>query len=94
MAVYLVTWNINRDKSNYSAVRAAFLKGMDAYENKQDSGLETVRFLSTTENADAITNRLRKNLDDNDRLFVANVNNGQHQGWLEQETWNWINARL
>jgi hypothetical protein len=94
MAVYIVMWNINREKPNYAAARTAFLKGVDAYQNMQDSGLETVRFISTTENADTVEGKLRKNLDNNDRLLVSKMNRGEHQGWLDRATWDWINARL
>lgn len=94
MSVYVVTWNINRNKSNYNAIREAFLKLVSTYQSKADSGLETIRFISTTESADTISAKLRKALDDNDRLLVSRMNSGQHQGWLDQETWDWINARL
>lgn len=94
MSVYFVTWNINRDKTNYASARAAFLKVVDTYQNRQDGGLETVRFLSTQESADTVSGKLRKALDDDDRLFVSRMTSGQHQGWLDKETWSWINARL
>ncbi|NOD62070.1 MULTISPECIES: hypothetical protein [unclassified Ruegeria] len=94
MAVYVVTWNLNKEKSNYAAARSAFIKQLETYTNKADSGLESVRFISTNQSADQVDAHLRKKLDTNDRLLVSKMNNGEHQGWLSKDTWEWINARL
>jgi hypothetical protein len=84
MAVYVVTWDLNREKPNYAQARAAFIKQLETYENKKDSGLDSVRFISTTSSADNIVNFLDKKLDDNDRLLVSRIRAGEHQGWLEK----------
>jgi hypothetical protein len=63
-------------------------------ENKNDPGLDSVRFVSTTSSATEIDAYLRQKLDNNDRLFVSRLNQGQHQGWLGKDVWTWINARL
>jgi hypothetical protein len=94
MTVYVVTWNLNKEKSNYSAARTAFIQQLESYTNKADSGLESVRFISTNQSADQVDAHLRKKLDANDRLLVSKMNNGEHQGWLSKDTWEWINARL
>jgi hypothetical protein len=90
----VVTWNINKERANYNQARDAFLKELETYENKKDNGLETVRFISTGSSAQAVSDKLQKKLDGNDRLFVSRVNSGQHQGWLNKDVWDWINARL
>lgn len=94
MSVYMVTWNLNKEHANYTAARTAFIKQLDSYSNKADSGLESVRFLQTDQTADQVSNFLCQNLDSNDRLLVSKMNVGQNQGWLLNETWEWINSRL
>jgi len=94
MAVYVVTWNLNREKSNYGQARAAFIQHLECMENVGDSGLESVRWVSTASTADQVSAYLRQKMDDDDRLFVSKLNSGQHQGWLSQAVWDWINARL
>lgn len=94
MAVYVVTWNLNKEGSTYTQAREAFLRHLNAYDNTKDAGLETVRFVSTTESANQIDEYLRQKLDGNDRLFVAKLNPGQYQGWLDKDVWEWIDARL
>lgn len=94
MAVYVVTWNLNLERLNYAQARQAFVQHLERYQNVKDSGLETVRWISTTETADQIDADLRQKLDSNDRLFVSRLNTGQYQGWLSKEIWDWINARM
>jgi hypothetical protein len=94
MSVYVVTWNLNKEGAAYQQARTTFLNQLGAYENTKDSGLETVRWISTNQTADQVSAHLRQKLDDNDRLFVSKVSSGSHQGWLSKTTWDWINSRL
>lgn len=94
MAVYIVTWNLNKEGSAYTQARDAFLRHLGKYQNVKDSSLETVRFISTAETASQISGYLRQRLDGNDRLFVSKLNASEHDGWLAQDVWTWIKARL
>jgi len=94
MAVYIVTWNLNKEGASYSKARAAFLEQLNKYDHKADSGLETVRWVSTTSSAAQVSDFLRQKLDDDDRLFVSKLHSGCHAGWLEKDVWAWIDARL
>ena len=94
MAVHLVTWDLNREKPNYAAARARFVGRLNEYETTHDQGLDSVRFVSTNWTAHQVSNDLKGYLDDNDRLVVTQLVSGFHQGWLSQEVWDWINARL
>lgn len=93
MAVYVVTWNLNRE-ANYDAKRTAFLKQLERHDNLSDSGLETVRWVSTSLSADALTDDLKQRLDNNDRLFVSRLVKGSYQGFLSKTSWSWIDQRL
>lgn len=93
MAVYLVTWNLNKEGAAYNAARAAFIKQLETYPNCADGGLETVRFIQTDQTAQTVNDFLRQKMDANDRLFVTKLVAGQRAGWLEQDTWNWLEAR-
>ena len=92
MPVYLVTWNLNKERRNYDDARKAFLGKLDAYVGIKDA-LESTRFIHTNATADEVTDDLRSEMDSDDRLFVCKVNPGQRQGWLSQAVWDWINAR-
>ncbi|MFL6726127.1 MAG: hypothetical protein ACJ8FS_06400 [Sphingomicrobium sp.] len=94
MAVYVVTWDLNKEEPNYASARAAFIRQLETYENTRDPGLDSVRFISTASGPNDIDGYLRQQLDTNDRLFVSKLISGQHQGWLNEDVWTWINARL
>lgn|GEM_PF-194235 len=94
MSVYLVTWDLNQEKPNYAAARTQFLTHLDRYDNTKDSGLDSVRFVSTNWSADQVSDDLRTKLDNNDRLVVTKLTSGAHQGWLSKAVWDWINAGL
>ncbi len=94
MSVYVVTWDLNREKPNYAQARAAFVQYLEVYENTRDAGLDSVRFISTPSSADQIDEYLRQKLDGNDRLIVTRLVAGGHQGWLHKDVWAWINQRL
>lgn len=90
MSVYLITWDLNKEKPNYAEARAKFVKELDGYENTKDVGLDSVRFISTNWSAQQISEDLEKKLDNNDRLVVVSLKDGSHQGWLSENTWDWI----
>lgn len=94
MAVYVVTWNLNKERQNYDASRRAFIQHLERYDNIKDSGLESVRWVSTASTATQVNQDLMSKLDKNDRLFVSQLTSGTHQGWLSQQVWDWINARI
>lgn len=94
MAVYVVTWNLNKERANYDTARREFITHLEKMENTKDSGLESVRFVSTTSSAQGVSDYLRQKMDDNDRLFVSRVFRGENAGWLDKTVWAWINARI
>lgn len=94
MSVYLVTWDINRARANYAQARLNLISHLARYDHIKDQGLDSVWFISSAQSADNIDADIRTKLDDNDRLIVTKMVTGQHQGWLHNSTWHWINARL
>ncbi|PPU76337.1 hypothetical protein ACCQ13_06285 [Xanthomonas sp. NCPPB 1638] len=94
MAVYVVTWNLNKERSNYDAARRQFIQHLERYANTQDSGLESVRWMQSTGTAQQLSDDLRQKLDNNDRLFVSKLSVDQYAGWLAKDVWDWIRPRL
>lgn len=93
MAVFLVSWNLNKEKANYQAARATFIAHLQRYPHTRDPGLETVWFLESGASAQAISDDLKTKLDDNDRLVVSRMRSGEYAGWLNKDVWTWIAAR-
>ncbi|RJF69607.1 hypothetical protein [Rhodopseudomonas palustris] len=94
MSIFLVTWDLNKQKLNYAQARQALIDHLSRYPHIYDQGLDSVWFLETSASADTLSADIRTKLDNNDTLIVTKLLPGQHQGWLSKETWNWINPRL
>lgn len=94
MGVFVVTWNLNKERANYAHARAEFIKHLDRYTNVGEGGLETVRWVQSNATAQQISDDLRTKLDDNDRIFVSKLAAGTHAGWLNKTTWDWITPKV
>lgn len=92
--VFLVTWDLNREAPNYHAARAKLIGRLQQFDHARDSGLDSVWFVSVNGSADALSEDLQRYIDRNDRLFVTKLVRGNHQGWLSQSVWDWINQRI
>ena len=84
MSVFLVTWDLNKQRSNYSQARQLLIDHLERYDHIKDQGLDSVWFLSWNGTADAMSADIQTRLDNNDRLMVTKLVNGQHQGWLDE----------
>lgn len=94
MAVYLVTWDLNKEKSGYANARTQLLSRLDKYESIKDSSLDSVRFVSTSWNVQQVVNDLLQYIDKNDSLFITKLEVDNYTGWLNKNTWDWIRVRL
>lgn len=95
MAVYLVTWNINKAGSLYTSARDKFLSGFNGLDvTYAGETLDTVVFVSTTLPINTLYDRLVKNLDENDRLMLNQVFKNCYAGFLDVKVISWLNARL
>jgi hypothetical protein len=94
MSVFLVTWDLNKQKANYNQARQLLIQKLSEYSHTKDPGLDSVWFIQSSSSADTISADLRTRMDDNDKLIVTKLASGQHQGWLARDVWDWINARI
>lgn len=95
MAVYLVTWNINKAGSLYTPARDKFLSGFSGLDvTYVGDTLDTIVFVSTALPINTLYNRLAKNLDGNDRLLLNQVFKNCYMGYLDKKVADWLNTRL
>ena len=94
MAAYLVTWNLNKERSNYDAARRMLISLIQQYDYTFDPGLESVRFILTSQTANQVYDRLKSALDGNDRIIISKMNRKEYWGQLNPTVWSWIDARL
>lgn len=93
MAIYLVTWDLN-DEVNYRRSRDVLIERLDRLENTLDSGLRSVRFVSTTSSAEQLRDYLIGALDKTDRIFVTRLRADECAWYMNTDVRDWINTRI
>lgn len=88
--VLLITYDLNKVKDYKRLYQAIGALG----ETKRDASLDSVWFVSTNHTPDQASDYLRKATDSDDHHIVTRLRNGDHQGWMSKEVWEWINVRL
>lgn len=88
MTAYCVSYDLNKAGQNYDALYEE-LKKSPNWCHPMDSTWVII----TNESAQQLSDRLRKHLDDNDRLLVIKVVR-PYAGWLTQEVWDWLDKNI
>ena len=89
MAILLITYKLNSKPSHdYAPLYDAIKKNCEKWWHY----LEDVWIVSTPSTADQLAHKLYPFILKTDRLLVAKLA-GQHQGWLPEDAWKWLNER-
>ena len=86
MATYCVSYDLNNPGQHYEPLYQELKKCAGWWHY-----LDSTWLVHTSESADNLAKRLLAVIDENDRLLVINVGK-DHQGWLPQKAWDWING--
>jgi len=86
--VYNVSYDLNKAGKDYKGLHDE-LKSTSGYFHLLDS----TWLLHTSESANQIWERLKKHVDSDDRILVAQITSNK-QGWLSKTAWEWLDARL
>jgi hypothetical protein len=88
MNIYLISYDLRTPGRNYTPLYDA----IKAYGDWQHP-MESFWTISTDDDANAIFNKLSPNIDNNDSLFIIQMDSKDMQGWLPKSFWEWINKR-
>ncbi|WP_026582141.1 hypothetical protein [Bacillus sp. J33] len=91
MAVYLITYDLNKSGQNYESLYKE-IKALGDWYHFMDSGWFVDVNTFTYPNATSINDKLIKVIDKNDWLFVTMVTSDRN-GWLPKDAWDWLNSR-
>lgn len=88
MAVYLISYDLNKQGQNYSALYEAikFCASSEPWH-----GLDSTWIIKSSMSASSISNKIREATDTNDRHLVVKITNDK-QGWLKKDEWSQINS--
>ena len=86
MAVYLATWDLNKEKTNYAQARSASIAAFGIFENiRHRSRFGAIRFPAAGPLI-RVQHIFRGKMDSNDKLIVSTMVSGSHQGWLSKRS--------
>lgn len=88
--VFEISYDLKKPGQNYVDVHNAIKSlGEDWFHP-----MESTWFVDTALSVNEVRDRLLSKIDATDRLFIVRVNKGQYAGWMDQEFWAWLDARL
>lgn len=86
--VHLITYDLHRPVQNYAGLHEEIKKLGSWWHH-----LESTWLVDTALTPQQVWERLASKVDKDDNVLVIRVT-GSHSGWLPQEAWNWLNARV
>lgn len=84
--IYSISYDLRQPGRNYADLYEAIKKIDSNYQHP----LESNWFVRTFESANDIYKKLRPYIDDNDFLFVIEINPLNRQGWMLRTFWDWL----
>jgi len=84
MKNYIVTYDLNKIGQDYDGLIKAIKNYQFAYP------LKSAWFIKTNQSATEVSKNLRQYIDENDRLFIGEINYNR-DGWLDKQYWNFLN---
>lgn len=87
--VFAVTYDLNKVGQDYPSLYRK-IEGL----GQSFHALQNLWLLSTNYSADTVRDELRKVIDANDMVFVAQLYKGSYSGWMSVEAHKWLEARL
>jgi hypothetical protein len=85
--VLLITYDLKRPGQDYSSLHAA-IKELGSWWHY----LESTWLVATGSSTLQVSERLRKEIDQNDSLLIIRVTK-DYSGWLAQDAWDWLNRQ-
>lgn len=90
MKIYSISYDLRQPGRNYSNL----YDRIKLLDSSCQHPLESNWFIRSNESAEKIYDFLRPYIDDNDLLFVTEINSQNKQGWMVRTFWNWINQSM
>jgi len=85
--IYAINYDLKKPGRDYSGLYDA-IKSCGAWWHY----LESTWLVDTNLNAEGVWKRIEAHFDRNDRALVIGITK-DHQGWLPNDAWEWINGR-
>lgn len=86
--LYIISYDLNNPGQDYTRLFQV-IESLGSTLHIQKS----VWLLKTAQNANQIATALHEQMDNNDILFVSELNKGNYQGWMNTDYWEWMKEK-
>ena len=86
MSKYCVSYDLNENHKDYDGLISA-IKDYNCIK-----ALYSTWFVKSDDSAQDIYKHLKPYIDNDDHLFVIEVNPSAKQGWMPKDIWTWLNS--
>lgn len=86
MSTYVVSYDLNKEHKDYDGLITA----INDFDCKK--ALYSTWFIKANCSASEIYEHLKAFIDDDDSLFVIELNLSNKQGWMPKDIWPWLNS--
>jgi hypothetical protein len=80
-----ISYDLNRPGQDYQDLYKTIKQA-----NSWAHLLESLWFIQTHETVNAWSDKLQKQVDGNDHLFLVDITGKPCQGWMNKEMWDWL----
>lgn len=88
--VYMITYDLNSAGQRYEEVIKAIKNSSISWCSYWKSSYLIKSNLSSNQ----IFDRIKPNIDSNDKVFIVEVNPSNYHGWLTQKEWDFIKTKI
>lgn len=85
MTKYVISYDLNKADKNYDGL----ISKIKTYNNIK--AIKSMWFIKTNDSSESIYNKLKLEIDNNDYLFIGEINNNCY-GWLSKDVWTFLNS--
>ena len=80
-----ISYDLNRPGQNYQDLYNT-IKQATSWAHP----LESLWFIQTQESVNDLSEKLLRQIDQNDHLFLVDITGQPRQGWMSKEMWDWL----
>ncbi len=89
MSVYLVSYDLNKNSKDYEGLYNV-LKVNQAWWHY----LENTWLVVSSLDKMSFYNQIKPHIDEDDSLFIIELEGNNYTGWLPQKAWDWLDKNL
>lgn len=92
MKFFAITYDLRQPGRNYDELYEGIkrLAGTSNWQHPMESFWVMALSDYSAHNTESMFETLRPYIDDNDSLFITQIDKFEHQGWMPQNFWNWF----